>query len=468
MRLSAGRRTGVGVLDPESLQEFVLIFVLLVIYALFAAAEVSLVSVRKARLKQLIEEGNATATRIERLAEDANRLLATSEFGTTIAGFLAVASAGVLFSPRISRCLRSLSLPWSDGVNDVIALLLVVLATSVVILVFGKFLPKRLAHHYAESVAFAVAGPFDLFARISWPIVRALTDISNGLAAVFGASEATDTSLFIEEEIRTIVDAGEEEGIIEEDEREMIYSIFEFGDTLAREIMVPRIDVVAVEVNTPMLEALDIIMRAGHSRLPVYADTMDNIEGLLYAKDLLPYLRDGKTDVPLIEVLRPAYFVPETKRVNELLEDLQQRKVHMAIVVDEYGGTAGIVTIEDILEEIVGEIQDEYDSEEASVQYISPSEIVFDARCNVDDVSKLLGVSLPTEGGDTLGGLVYNELGRVPSANDEVVIDGVKLTVLSLTGRRIRKIRATKLDQDVTQEEQTDKQDKKERDVSGN
>ncbi len=439
-------------MDPESFQEFVLIFVLLVVYALFAAAEVSFVSIRKARLKQLIEQGNSTAARIERLAEDANRLLATSEFGTTIAGFLAVASAAVLFSPRISQYLRSLSVPWADSVNAVIALLLVVLATSVVILVFGKFLPKRLAHRYAESVAFAVAGPFELFARVSWPVVRALTDFSNGLAAVFGASEATDTSFFIEEEIRTIVDAGEEEGIIEEDEREMIYSIFEFGDTLAREIMVPRIDVVAVEVNTPMLEALDTIMRAGHSRLPVYADTMDNIEGLLYAKDLLPYLRDGKTDVPLPEVLRPAYFVPETKKVNELLEDLQQRKVHMAIVVDEYGGTAGIVTIEDILEEIVGEIQDEYDSEEAAVQHLSPSEIIFNARFNVDDASKLLGTNLPTEGGDTLGGLLYSELGRVPAVNDEVVIDGVKLTVLSVAGRRIKKIKATKLDHDTTDE----------------
>lgn len=443
-------------MDPESLQEFVLIFVLLVLYALFAAAEVSFVSIRKTRLKQLIEEGNSTAARIERLAEDANRLLATSELGTTIAGFLAVASAALLFTPRISQYLRSLSVPWADSVNTVIALLTVVLATSVVILVFGKFLPKRLAHRYAEGVAFAVAGPFELFARISWPVVRALTDFSNGLATVFGASEATDTSFFIEEEIRTIVDAGEEEGIIEEDEREMIYSIFEFGDTLAREIMVPRIDVVAVEVNTPMLEALDTIMRAGHSRLPVYSDTMDNIEGLLYAKDLLPYLRDGKTDVPLPEVLRPAYFVPETKKVNELLEDLQQRKVHMAIVVDEYGGTAGIVTIEDILEEIVGEIQDEYDSEEAAVQHLSPSEIIFNARFNVDDASKLLAINLPTEGGDTLGGLLYSELGRVPAVNDEVIIDGVKLTVLSVSGRRIKKIKATKLDESPAGDKQSD------------
>ena len=287
--------------------------------------------------------------------------------------------------------------------------------------------------------------PFDLFTRVSWPIVRALTAASNWLASALGANESTNMSYVIEEEIRTIVDAGEEEGIIEQDEREMIYSIFEFGDTLAREIMVPRIDVVAVDVNTPMLDALNVIMEAGYSRIPVYSDTMDNIEGLLYAKDLLPYLRDGKTDIALPDILRDAYFVPETKRVNELLEDLQQRKVHVAIVVDEYGGTAGLVTIEDILEEIVGEIQDEYDSEEEFVEYLVPGEIVFNARVNLDDAGKLLGVSLPTEGVDTLGGLIYNELGRVPTVQDEVTIGDVRLTVLSVAGRRIKKVKAVRL-----------------------
>jgi putative hemolysin len=262
---------------------------------------------------------------------------------------------------------------------------------------------------------------------------------------VVGGKEAATTSYFIEEEIRTIVDAGEEEGIIEEDEKEMIYSIFEFGDTLTREIMVPRIDVVAVEVDTPMLEALDVIIARGHSRIPVYADTIDDVVGVLYAKDLLGHLRDGKTNVALSGLLRPAYFVPETKKVDDLLTDLQQRKVHMAIVVDEYGGTAGIVTIEDILEEIVGEIQDEYDTEESFYEVVSPDEIVFDARANLDDVDKLLNADLPHEGGDTLGGLIYAELGRVPAAQDELVIDGVKLTVLSVAARRIKKVKATRL-----------------------
>jgi putative hemolysin len=241
-----------------------------------------------------------------------------------------------------------------------------------------------------------------------------------------------------------MVDAGEEEGIIEEEEQEMIYSIFEIGETLAREIMVPRIDVVAITAATPVKEALDIILEVGHSRIPAYEETIDNIVGILYARDLLAHFRDGEPEIALRDMLRPAYFIPEAKKVDQLLEELQQRKVHIAIVVDEYGGTAGLVTIEDILEEIVGEIQDEYDAEEPFIEVITPNEVVFNARVDLDDVNRLLEIELPTTESDTLGGLIYSQLGRVPTVGDEVLIDGVRLSVLSVAGRRIKKIRAHK------------------------
>jgi len=432
-------------LDPASVQEIALVLVLVLCYAFFSAAEVALISVRKARLKQLAEEGNETAALIDRLSEDANSLLATSEFGRAIAGATAIATAAVIFTPRIGRWIAGANVAWLAAANEALAMAMIILLTTVVIVVLGQLLPKRLAHQYAEGVAFAVAAPFRLFAVVSRPLVSALVYLANALVALLGGKDSVTTSYFIEEEIRTIVDAGEEEGIIEEEEKEMIYSIFEFGDTLTREIMVPRIDVMAVEVNTPLVEALDMILAQGHSRIPVYADAIDDVVGVLYAKDLLPYLRDGQTNVALSGLLRPAYFVPETKKVDELLTDLQQRKVHMAIVVNEYGGTAGIVTIEDILEEIVGEIQDEYDTEESVYEVIGPDEIVFDARASLDDMDKLLGVELPHEGGDTLGGLIYAQLGRVPTAQDEVEIDGVKLTVLSVVARRIKKVKATRL-----------------------
>jgi len=271
--------------------------------------------------------------------------------------------------------------------------------------------------------------------------VRLVVWISGTIARLFGAGTRSEMPFVTEEEIRTLVDAGEEEGVLEEEEKEMIYSIFDLGDTMTREVMVPRIDVVALEVTTPLLEALETIMQAGHSRIPVFYETIDNVEGVLYAKDLLPYLRDGHTDVPLKDLLRQAYFVPETKKASELLPDLQQRRVHMAIVVDEYGGVAGLVTIEDLLEEIVGEIQDEYDTEEPFVEFVDENEYVFDARVDLDDLNRLMDVSLPTEDNDTLGGFIYTELGKVPTPGDQVAFGDMEFVVESVTGRRIRKVR---------------------------
>jgi CBS domain containing-hemolysin-like protein len=268
--------------------------------------------------------------------------------------------------------------------------------------------------------------------------------LSNAISRLFGAEQAGDMPFVTEEEIKTLVDAGEEEGVIQEEEKAMIYSIFELGDTLAREVMIPRIDVVALDVTAPMTEALDIIMEAGLSRIPVYAETIDNVEGVLYAKDLLPYLREGRTDTALRSILREAYFIPETKKASDLLPDLQARRVHMAIVVDEYGGMAGLVTIEDLLEEIVGEIQDEYDAEEPFVEFVSDNEYVFDARVDLDDLNRLMNVALPTDDSDTLGGFIYTELGKVPVVGDRVTFQDLAFTVESVAGRRIKKVRIEK------------------------
>jgi len=262
-----------------------------------------------------------------------------------------------------------------------------------------------------------------------------------------------------EEEIKTMVDAGEEKGVIEQEEKEMIYSIFEFGDTVVREVMVPRIDIAAVDVSATMNEALDVILQAGFSRLPVYERTIDNIVGVLYAKDLLRYLRDGKSDVALWDVVRPPYFIPETKKVDELLPDLQRRRVHVAIVVDEYGGVAGLVTIEDLLEEIVGEIRDEYDSEEAMVEFLGDGQYVFDGRIPLDDVNKLVGAELASGVADTLGGYVYEKLGQVPAVNDHIEQDDVTVTVLSVSGRRIRRVRVERRLTPPTVEAGSDEQD---------
>jgi CBS domain containing-hemolysin-like protein len=261
-----------------------------------------------------------------------------------------------------------------------------------------------------------------------------------------GVHEGTGT--VTEDELKTLVDAGQEEGLFEQGERRMIFSIFRLGDTLAREIMVPRIDLLALDVTTPLSEAVDALLQSGYSRVPVYKESIDDIQGLLYAKDLLNVWRKGNQIESLGNLLRPAYFVPETKKVDELLAEMQAQRIHMAIVVDEYGGVAGLVTLEDIVEEIVGEILDEYDkAEEMLYQVISDSEYVFQGRVDLDDFNEIVDSELPREEADTLGGFIYSRIGRVPTGGESIQVDNLELTVEQVSGRRIRKVRVLRLPQ---------------------
>jgi len=428
--------------------EIVLLLVLMSINALLAMARSALVNVRKARLRQLVEEGVGSARTAERLAEDASRLLATTQLGMMLTSFFAGGVVAVVSAPPLADALQ----PWLGEASYPVAFVLVVLLAAIIMLIFAELVPETIAVQYSERVALWLAPPLAVISVVAMPMVHLMVWLSNVISRLFGAEPRGDMAFVTEEEIKTLVDAGEEEGVIQEEEKEMIYSIFELGDTLVREVMVPRIDVVALDVRTPMLEALDTIMEAGHSRIPVYEETVDNVQGVLYAKDLLPYLREGRTDVPLNSILRQAYFIPETKNASDLLPDLQQRRVHMAVVVDEYGGVAGLVTIEDLLEEIVGEIQDEYDTEEPFVEFISENEYVFDARVDLDDLNRLMDVALPTEDSDTLGGFIYAELGKVPAVGDQVVFDDMGFTVESVAGRRIKKVRVERHSPPVVEE----------------
>ena len=256
-----------------------------------------------------------------------------------------------------------------------------------------------------------------------------------------GSLEAS--SVVTEDELKTLVDAGQEEGLLEQGERKMIYSVFALGDTLAREIMVPRTDMLALEVQTPLPEAVDALLQAGHSRVPVYEESVDHTLGLLYAKDLLRAWREDQRPASIRELLRPAYFVPEAKKVDELLAEMQSQRIHMAVVVDEYGGVAGLVTLEDIVEEVLGEIQDEYDQgEEAPYQKLADGSYLFLGRIDLDDFNEIMGANLSSEEADTLGGYIYHHLGGVPFVGDEVKTGEMVLTVEQVTGRRIRKVGA--------------------------
>jgi CBS domain containing-hemolysin-like protein len=278
------------------------------------------------------------------------------------------------------------------------------------------------------------------------PLVRLLVLLEAPLLALplafnRGRAVQPDPAL-TEDELKSMVDAGHEDGVLEQDEREMIYSIFKLGDTLVREVMVPRIYITSLEADITLQEALDAMLASGYSRVPVYDDTIDNVIGLLYAKDLLRALREGSQVKQLRELVRPAYFVPEAKKVDELLDEMQTRRVHMALVVDEYGGIAGLVTLEDIVEEIVGEIRDEYDqAEEMPFQRISEDDVLFMGRVDLDDLNEVMHSALPKNEAETLGGYIYSRIGRVPEVGETLQVDDLTLTVEQVSGRRIRKVR---------------------------
>jgi putative hemolysin len=409
--------------------------------AILKTAYVALINAHKTKLKEMADDGHKGAGKAYRLATDATRLLASQQVIDLLLRFAIALVAAVILVPPLRDALAGNL----DGtLADVLAYGGVLLVVAVLTLIFGEMLPANIALGHADQLAIWSAGTVTWLARVLAPVLHVLQWISGQFAAPFvGRSSG---SLITEEEIKMMVDAGSEGGAIESEEKEMIYSIFQFGDTLTREVMVPRIDMVALEIDTPLQQALNTIVEAGHSRIPVYEESIDHIQGLLYAKDLLMLWRDGDTQRPIRDILRQAYFVPESKKAGDLLTDLQQRKVHLAVVVDEYGGTAGLVTLEDLIEEIVGEIRDEYDfNEEEIYQQVGEYEYICDAGIDLDDLNRLLEIHLPTTESDTLGGYVFSMLGKVPIVGETLETENLKLEVLSVDDRRIRKIRVVRV-----------------------
>ncbi len=422
----------------DSLTGLVVLGAFIALNAASKMAYVALINASRSTLRELADEGNRRAEGALTLANDATRLLASQQLIDLLLRFAIALVTAVVLVPPLRAALIDAAL--SPAVASLLSYGGILLLVAMFTLIFGEMLPANIALGHATQIALWSVGPINALSRVLAPALRAMQWISGRFAAPFVERRAS--ALVTEEEIMMLVDAGSEGGAIEDEEKEMIYSIFQFGDTLTREVMVPRIDMVALEINTPLKDALNVIVEAGHSRIPVYEESIDHIRGLLYAKDLLQAWRDGQLDRPIREMLRPAYFVPESKKAVDLLTDLQQRKIHLAIVVDEYGGTAGLVTLEDLIEEIVGEIRDEYDvNEQEAYQQISEHEYLFDAGIDLDDFNRLLGVALPTDEGDTLGGYVFSRLGRVPLIGETIDTERLRIEVVDVDDRRIRKIR---------------------------
>ncbi|MEN9933904.1 MAG: hypothetical protein RLZZ387_483 [Chloroflexota bacterium] len=397
----------------------------LVLLAFTSAVDAALTAISRHRLSMLQEEDRSRAAIIGRLLDDPYRFKVAILVLNT--GAVIAATALVMFLTR------DISWNWRVGA---LALLLVA------IMIFSEGLPKSMALRDPAAAARLLAGPMAIGAQVIWPLAWLIGQITRPVIRIFSGASPGPTPLVTEEELRMLVNVGEEEGLIEPNERDMIEGIFTFGDTLVREVMIPRVDIVCLEDAATLDEALDRIIAKGHSRIPVYHESIDQIVGILYAKDLLPWMRVGRRDLGLAALLRAAHFVPDTMKVDALLKDLQARKVHLAIVVDEYGGTAGLVTIEDLLEEIVGEIQDEYDIELPPVQVVGDGELIVDARVLIDDINDLTGLELESEESDRIGGMVFEQLGRVPEQGDEVRVgDGVTIRVLSVEGLRPRRLR---------------------------
>ncbi len=416
----------------------VCLFCLLVISSM---ADAALRALNQVRLRALIEQGFGRAEAMDRLLEYPHRITAT----TLIINTFALAGLSAL------TAILALQLSSNGAQWWLITLTIIVLALFV--LIFGQLVPRSLAVRRPERTALRITRMLSVAYFLISPIARVAEWVTNTFLSIFGVKDMPRNPFITEDDLRMLVNAGEEEGVIEQEERDMIAGILRFGDIAAHEVMVPRPDIVAVDVDTDLRTALDIALEKGHSRLPVYEESLDNVLGIVYLKDLARAIVSS-SNLSLRDLARPAVFIPESKKLGELLQEFQSSKVHMAIVVDEYGGTAGLVTIEDILEEIVGEIQDEYDVELPDIEKISEDEWIIRAKIDLDDVNELLGIRLPAEEYDTLGGFITAQLERLPVPGDEVEVEGVLMKVLDIEKRRVGRVLVKRLPVSTTSENQ--------------
>ena len=423
--------------------DILIILLLILINGFFVGAEIAFVSVRRTRLDELAEAGDRRAKRAQKLMRDPGRFLAVIQVAITFLGALASAVAAVSIVTVVAEPLRGIALIADQA--DTIALLLVTFIVSVVSIVLGELIPKGFALANPDRIALTVSGPITLFAKIVSPLVAVLVLLTKIISKPFGI-DPTRTPELSAAEIRLIVEQGSQQGVLEAEEEQMISAVMSLSDSKLHEVMVPRIDIVAIDQEASFDDAVTLVLTEGHSRTPLYKESVDHIVGILYAKDLLRIIAAGGPRPRLRDIMRPALFVPESQAVDDLLNELQRRRVHMAIVLDEYGGTAGLVTIEDLLEEIVGEIQDEFDEEEPMKVIVREGEAILDGRADIDEMGELVDPALELEDDeeyDTVGGFVYHRIGRVPVVGDTVAVDPFKITVIKVIGRRVGKVRVT-------------------------
>jgi len=417
----------------------VLILLFILLNGLFAAAEIAVVAARKTRLKQLAEEDNKAAGILLQFKEEPDRFLATIQIAITLASFLASTIGGAAAVQVIKPVISEVPNRTIAASSEAISIALVALVITYVTLVFGELIPKSVALAHPEGVGLRIAKFVEGFSRIATPFVKILTFSTNLLLRPFGRKTFTERAYVTEEEVKMLIMEGGEQGVFEPTEQELIHSVFEFTDTSAKEVMVPSTRMISISLTMPVDEVKSTIAEEQFSRYPVVGKDLNDIRGILYAKDFLNALARGEADVR--KLVKPPFFIPETMKISSLLREMQKKRVHMALVIDEYGGVSGLVTMEDLIEEIVGEIRDEYDVESPVIQ-LSDGTLLIDAAISIKDLADDYGIEVPesTEY-DTLGGFLLATLQRIPRIGDVVAIEGKKITVSEMVGQRIAKVR---------------------------
>lgn len=422
--------------------QLITLVILILLNAYFAMSEIAFISLNDTKIERKAKEGDKRAKQIEKMLKNPSKFLATIQIGITLAGFLSSAFASDTFASMLATSLNSVFPNVSVEIFRGISIVIITIILSFFTLVFGELVPKRIAMKYYEKVAYSTIGIIRIISVVTAPFVKILTLSTNLVSKIFGVSEE-DEETVTEEEIKMMIDEGEENGSIEQDEKEMLHNIFEFNDIIASEVMTHRIDVYAIDINSDIEDIIKELDEYKYSRIPVYEGTIDEIKGVLFVKDLLKYYSTKKT-IKIKNIIREAYFVPETKPINELFKELQKNKMQMAIVIDEYGGTSGVVTMEDILEEIVGNIFDEYDDIEYEYKKIDENTYLINGGVTISDLKKILKVEIPEGEYETLSGYLLELIGRVPEDEEKPIIETEKVIykIEELEDKRILWVKA--------------------------